>query len=300
MHNSQTLTIITLARCVRTVLSCTLLFVAAACASSRSVQTGPGEETDLNRLVQLSHVDERDQWLPAVEKLGQSAEADGDARTDIWARARVNTLRMKFVEVKPGTFVMGPDTHRVFNIQAAHRVKISKPYFISVTEVTNAQFQLLFPDFHPDKTYSPDSDSPAVNVSWDQADQFCKLLSEKEDTAYRLPTEAEWEYACRAGSTRRFCFGDGLAQLPEYAWCDESVGRASDVATALKTVDRGLASALARMDAIPLLRTLSHRVDGAIESVANKPSKRAFVPTAHGWVRLVSLRLFRALNPLPG
>ena len=230
MHNSQTLTIITLARCVRTVLSCTLLFVAAACASSRSVRTSPGEETDLNRLVQLSHVDERDQWLPAVEKLGQSAEADGDARTDIWARARVNTLGMKFVEIKHGTFVMGPDTHRVFNIQAAHRVKISKPYFISVTEVTNAQFQLLFPDFHPDKTYSPDSDSPAVNVSWDQADQFCKLLSEKEDTAYRLPTEAEWEYACRAGSTSRFCFGNDVARLPEYGWCDESAGRASAVA----------------------------------------------------------------------
>ncbi|MEE8078364.1 MAG: formylglycine-generating enzyme family protein [Pseudomonadales bacterium] len=230
MHNSQSLTIFTLARCVRTVLICALLFVAAACASSRSVQTSPGEEADLNRLVQLSHTDERDQWFPAVEKLGQAAEADDQARGEIWAWARVNTLGMKFFQVKPGTFIMGPDTHRIFNVQAAHRVKLSKSYFISVTEVTNAQFQQLLPDFQPDETYSPDADSPAVNVSWNQADQFCKLLSEKEGTVYRLPTEAEWEYACRAGSTSRFCFGDNVAKLPEYGWCDESRGRASGVA----------------------------------------------------------------------
>lgn len=230
MHNSQTLAIFTLARFVRTILICMLLFVPAACVSSRSIQTSPNEKTDLKRLVQLSHAEERGQWYPAAEKLGQAADADDDARDAIWARSRVNSLGMKFVEVKAGTFIMGPALHHIGLMRAAQRVKLSKPYFISATEVTNAQFQKLFPDFQPDDTYSPDPDSPAVNVSWSRAEQFCKQLSAKERATYRLPTEAEWEYACRAGSTSRFCFGDDVARLPEYGWCDEALGRASPVA----------------------------------------------------------------------
>jgi formylglycine-generating enzyme required for sulfatase activity len=63
-------------------------------------------------------------------------------------------------------------------------------------------------------------DCPMENVSWDDAQEFIKKLNQKESGAkYRLPTEAEWEYACRAGSKGRFCFGDEEAKLGEYAWC---------------------------------------------------------------------------------
>ncbi|MBU0718802.1 MAG: formylglycine-generating enzyme family protein, partial [Planctomycetes bacterium] len=68
-----------------------------------------------------------------------------------------------------------------------------------------------------------------VRVSWEQAAEFCKLLSEREGATYRLPTEAEWEYACRAGTTTRYSFGWDKKRLPEFAWCNYTNGRASAV-----------------------------------------------------------------------
>ena len=65
-------------------------------------------------------------------------------------------------------------------------------------------------------------DYPAVYVSWYDAVEFCKKLSEKEGKAYRLPTEAEWEYACRGGAATKYYFGDDAASLGEYAWFHEN------------------------------------------------------------------------------
>ena len=65
---------------------------------------------------------------------------------------------------------------------------------------------------------------PVVNLTWDDAVAFCRLLAEKEGSTYRLPTEAEWEYACRAGSTTRWFFGDDEADLRQYAWCSSIEG----------------------------------------------------------------------------
>ena len=231
MHNNQTLTIFPLLRFVRTGLICPLLFVVAACASSRSVKTSPGEETDLNRLVQLSHVDQRDQWFPAVEKLGRAAEEGDDARDEIWAMARVNSLGMKFVEVKPGTFIMGPDVHRASALQVAHSVQLAEGFFIAVTEVTNAHFRQLVPEFKTDAGIMSRPDMPKVNISWEDAVRFCKLLSQKEGVTYRLPTEAEWEYSCRAGSKTLFCFGDDPAELSDYAWWHRPYSAAAPVAS---------------------------------------------------------------------
>ncbi|MDP2897611.1 MAG: SUMF1/EgtB/PvdO family nonheme iron enzyme, partial [bacterium] len=63
--------------------------------------------------------------------------------------------------------------------------------------------------------------NPVENVSWDDAQEFARKLSQKENVTYRLPTEAEWEYACRAGTTTEFYWGDdvGVAQIGRYAWC---------------------------------------------------------------------------------
>ncbi len=185
---------------------------------------------ELAQLVPNAHSTDRERWWPTVKALGELARNHGTLRARIWSQAHVNILGMKFIEILPGTFSMGPDTHRISNVQIAHDVTLTRGFFISATEVTNAQFKRLFPEFESDATYSPDPDSPAVNISWDMGDRFCKLLSEKEGATYRLPTEAEWEYACRAGSTSRYCFGYGKSHLSEYAWCDESVGRASEAA----------------------------------------------------------------------
>jgi formylglycine-generating enzyme required for sulfatase activity len=72
---------------------------------------------------------------------------------------------------------------------------------------------------------------PAERVSWDDAVEFCKKLSAKEGETYRLPTEAEWEYACRAGSTTWYSFGDEESRLGQYAWFGESEGETHPVGT---------------------------------------------------------------------
>ena len=206
----------------------------------------PGDRADadavgakVDYLVEGLESDERDQWWPAAQALGILAADSESKRVVVWKKTNVNSLGMVFRRIEPGTFTMGPDNHHIFNRQMAHRVEITKPYCITATEVTNAQFRVLFPDFEYDAAFSPDDDSPAVNVSSTDAFEFCRRLSEREGATYRLPTEAEWEYACRAGSQTRYCFGDDSDKLDEYGWCDVSIGRAQPVAM-LKPNDWGL------------------------------------------------------------
>ncbi|MBT5018648.1 MAG: formylglycine-generating enzyme family protein [Planctomicrobium sp.] len=104
-----------------------------------------------------------------------------------------------------------------------HTVNISEPFYISICEITQGQYEQVMQE-------TPWIDQPltieganvaASYVSWKQANIFCKKLSELEKVTYRLPTEAEWEYACRAGTTTPFSF-DELKQFQEYAWVDQN------------------------------------------------------------------------------
>jgi len=197
------------------------------------------EVDELQDLVCAASASDRENWWPAVQRLGALASEDPAVRDEVWRRAQVNTLGMRFVRAEPGTFTMGPDRHRIFDSQKAHKVRITKPLFIGVTEVTNAQFAVLFPNHNADAKYSSDPDSPAVRISWDEADEFCKLLSTREGATYRLPTEAEWEYACRAGRKTQYSFGMFAGKMREYGWCmgDDTT---APVVAQLKPNDWGL------------------------------------------------------------
>jgi len=124
-----------------------------------------------------------------------------------------NSSGMKLIRIETGTFQMGSDLPRDhWDERPIHKVTIGKPFYMSETEVTVEQFQQFRPDFQPTAGAAP----YAAGLSWYDAVQFCKWLSNKERMPYRLPTEAEWEYACRAGTTTLFSAGKE-APAPETA-----------------------------------------------------------------------------------
>ena len=116
---------------------------------------------------------------------------------DLWT----NRIGMKLAYLPAGEFVMGSAANEEHPVGAEtpHPVKISNPFLIGVTEVTQEQWKAIMGNC-PSKFKGRD-DLPVENVSWHEAVEFCKKLSANSGLAYRLPTEAEWEYACRAGTT---------------------------------------------------------------------------------------------------
>ena len=128
-----------------------------------------------------------------------------------------NSVGVELKLLPAGRFTMGEGSE-------GHPVTLTKPFYMGVHEVTNAQWQRVMGSV---TSYWKDGDAPVEHVSWADAMEFCRKLSAlpKEREAgwvYRLPTEAEWEYACRAGSTTRYSFGDDESRLEEYAWYDRN------------------------------------------------------------------------------
>jgi len=136
-------------------------------------------------------------------------------------KALANSVGMRIVLLPAGSFTMGAsagDPHRRSNEEPAHEVILTEPFYLAVNPVTQAEFARVMganpAQFQPGEGGGP---SHAVeSVSWDDAVRFCERLSETTDEkrarrSYRLPTEAEWEYACRAGTGTPFSFGESLA-----------------------------------------------------------------------------------------
>jgi formylglycine-generating enzyme required for sulfatase activity len=101
-----------------------------------------------------------------------------------------------------------------------HEVTISQPFYLSKYEVTQGQWEKIMGN-NPSR-FTGEPTRPVEQVSWEDVQQFIKKLNKQEKekgVTYRLPTEAEWEYAARAGATTAYSFGDDPAQLDAYAWC---------------------------------------------------------------------------------
>jgi formylglycine-generating enzyme required for sulfatase activity len=101
-----------------------------------------------------------------------------------------------------------------------HLVKITKPFYLGLYEVTQQQYEKVMEarPWQGEEYVKEGPDYPAVYVNHDDAVEFCRRLSKQEGVEYRLPTEAEWEYACRAGTTTSYSFGDDASKLGQYAW----------------------------------------------------------------------------------
>ena len=130
-----------------------------------------------------------------------------------------NSIGMKLIEIPAGKFTMG---------EGVAAVTLTKPFWLGATEVTQGQFKKVMgtePWLNQDSVQIGE-DNAASYVSWDDAAAFCHRLTDTDHKSgelpagesYRLPTEAEWEYACRAGTTTAFSFGDDKSQLGEYGW----------------------------------------------------------------------------------
>ena len=102
-----------------------------------------------------------------------------------------------------------------------HTVQITQPFYLAKHLVTQAQWEAVMGK-NP-SNFTGDPNRPVEKVSWDDAQEFLQKLNKTEgNDPYRLPTEAEWEYAARAGATTAYCFGDKTNKLKEYAWYNKN------------------------------------------------------------------------------
>jgi formylglycine-generating enzyme required for sulfatase activity len=143
---------------------------------------------------------------------------------DAWARhlstAKTvkNSLGMELILIPPGKLRLGNED-----------ATLAEPFYLGRTEVTQAEWSALM-ETTPWKGKEQSGEKrPATFVSWNEAKEFCQRLTAKEKNGtYRLPTEAEWEYACRAGTTTPHSFGDDPTLLGQFAWCATNAKRAGE------------------------------------------------------------------------
>jgi formylglycine-generating enzyme required for sulfatase activity len=210
----------------------------------------------------LEEISKLDREIPAASRTPTGSQgpplalAPFDERTAkqhqmVWAKhlkapvVQTNSVGMRFVLIPPGEFMMGSNPEEVeqllaearqqgapgwyFEIVPAeapkHRVRITRPFYLGLCEVTQADYERVMGN-NPSR-FKGDPSRPVEQVSWVEAVEFCHRLGElpKEKgrgTVYRLPTEAEWEYACRAGTTTRYSFGDDGRLFGQHGWCEKN------------------------------------------------------------------------------
>ncbi|WP_440945887.1 formylglycine-generating enzyme family protein [Methanosarcina sp. T3] len=133
---------------------------------------------------------------------------------------------MEFILIPAGEFDTGSpfeEQGRSDSESPVHKVTIKNPFYMGKSQVTQKQWKNIMRN---SPSHFKGEDRPVEVVSWNDAQEFVKKLNAAENTdKYRLPSEAEWEYACRAGTETRYSFGDDESKLNDYAWYAENSGR---------------------------------------------------------------------------
>jgi formylglycine-generating enzyme required for sulfatase activity len=155
---------------------------------------------------------DRQQAASEVESVNSAGAGEG---------VRINRFGMKFRYIKPGSFIMGSLYTKCCDDlikKHPHRVTLTKGFYIQTTEVTQRQWSSI-ENINPSHFKDCGGDCPVEMVTWPDIQKFIAKLNKLDpENQYRLPTEAEWEYAARAGTTTKFGFGDDKKQLDDYGW----------------------------------------------------------------------------------
>ena len=136
-------------------------------------------------------------------------------------------VKLQLVLIPAGEFLMGsPDSDKDADAdeKPQHKVRITRPFYLGKYLVTQEQWEAVMGN---NPSHFKGAKNPVENVSWNDCQQFLDKLNKRQGNPagkFVLPTEAQWEYACRAGSTTRYCFGDDASKLDEYAWHGQNSG----------------------------------------------------------------------------
>ena len=142
--------------------------------------------------------------VPKIQAaLVAQTQAQAEEQNESAADKLTNSIGMQFRLIKPGSFLMG-STQGDSDEAPVRKVTLTRPFYVGVYEVTQAQYEKVM-GTNPSHFQGPQR--PVEQVSWHDAQAFCQKLSAQENRSYRLPTEAEWEYACRAGSRTEYYWG---------------------------------------------------------------------------------------------
>jgi formylglycine-generating enzyme required for sulfatase activity len=152
-------------------------------------------------------------YLPDAERARVRAGQDKELALDLGGG-----VKLELVRIPAGTFLMGSpatEAQRGSDEAPPHAVTFSRPFYMGKCGVTQAQYEQVM---GANPSHFKGAQNPVEGVAWGEAQDFCRKVSAMSGVAVRLPTEAEREYACRAGSTTAYSFGDSADGLAEYAW----------------------------------------------------------------------------------
>ena len=133
-------------------------------------------------------------------------------------------VKMEFVLIHPGSFVMGAreETDPDGDATPPHKVTLTQPFYLGKYEVTQEQWEKVMGS---NPSHFKGANLPVETVSWNACQEFLAKLQKKTGRKFALPTEAQWEYACRAGTSTPWSSGDSAARLGNYAWNRDNSGR---------------------------------------------------------------------------
>ena len=159
-------------------------------------------------------------FLVLAQFYGHTVPADGSTALDsLRVRLPVGSVDMWFVSIPSGTFMMGSPSSDVYGRdeeKPQHVARFEIGFYLGKYEVTQKQWEAVMGS---NPSAFAGENRPVEQVSWNDAQEFVQRLNAATgDSLYRLPTEAEWEYACRAGTTTRWSFGDSDSELGDHAW----------------------------------------------------------------------------------